>query len=348
MVVHFFTKGNIKTPSSRQRAFLVSEHLNKLGLKSVVHYPSIEAISNTSWPRKSGLLIKTIKNIFSVRKGDVIYLQKAIFNKYFFVLVVLFSVLFRRKIIFDFDDTIFVHSRLKTIIMVFISDAVIVGSLYLKDWAERYNKNVYLIPTSVDYRKYSFFTKNTQDLDRVPVVGWIGQPSHYENLLILKPVFEKLISSSLKFKFLVVGSMNSKDIHYLFESIQGLEVDFIDSLDWGVAGVVPKAISSFDIGVMPLVFDEWNKGKCSFKAIEYMGVGIPTVATSIGENNRLIKNGENGFLAKTEEDWVHRLSNLIIDPKLRKNIGLEGQKTVAKGYSFEVNAPKIKKILESL
>ena len=91
--------------------------------------------------------------------------------------------------------------------------------------------------------------------------------------------------------------------------------------------------NSFDIGVMPLPNDEWTKGKCGMKGLLYMSVGIPAVMSNIGMNKEIINHGENGFLPVGHQQWVDVLSNLIENDKLRKEIGLNGRKTVIDRYS---------------
>lgn len=107
-------------------------------------------------------------------------------------------------------------------------------------------------------------------------------------------------------------------------------------------------LQSFDIGIMVLPDNEWTRGKGGYKLLQYMAVGIPCVASPVGINKELIRDGENGFLATTEEEWYENLSLLIDNPELRKKMGMRGRDFVVRNYSFEVAAPKLISALKGL
>lgn len=349
MEIHFFTKGDKNTGSSRQRAFWVAEKLSQVGLKVVVHSPSTELISSVKWPGKYNLIFQTIRNLFSIKKDDVVFLQRTVYNKYFFLLMVFYLIVFKRKVIFDFDDAIFIHSPFKTKIFVRMVDVVITGSHYLENWARKYNRNVHLIPTSVDCQKYETKSDQEYDIKGKAVLGWVGNgPAHYENLSLLTEVFKSLVEKKVDFKFVLVGSLGSDKVLSLFKNIIGLEFEYIDSLDWSNPNAVPSIIRTFDIGLFPLENNQWNLGKCSFKAVEYMACGMPTVASGVGENNNLIQNGENGFLVDTGEEWVKAIQKLVSGRELRIKIGQAARQTILERYSFESNIPKIAQIIKSI
>ena len=99
-------------------------------------------------------------------------------------------------------------------------------------------------------------------------------------------------------------------------------------------------LQRFDIGLYPLPMDnQWVLGKSGLKALQYMAVGLPVVATAIGANYRIIENGRSGFLVKTKEEWIAALLTLMNDPQLRKNIGIAARENVEASYSIHANAP---------
>ena len=349
MTIHFFTKGDKTAGSSRQRAFLVAEELNKRGLRAVVCQPSLVKASETKWPRKLKVLFKYLKILKNIKKDDIIYLQRTIYNKYFFVLIVFYKLVFRRKMIFDFDDAIYLHSFFKTKTLAKLAEAVIVGSHSLADWAKKYNKNVFIIPTSVSFSLYDKYGRFKRAENEKFTIGWMGNASdHYENLKILVPVFEKLIKEGLKFKFILVGSLGNQKVYDLFRGIKALDVEFIDALDWSDSEAMPRMIHNFDIGLMPLLDSEWNRGKCTFKAIEYMACGMPSIISPVGENNYLIQDGINGFLAFAAEDWAEKIKKVYNNPALLVKFGKKAQETILKDYSFETNMPIVQSIIEKL
>ena len=83
--------------------------------------------------------------------------------------------------------------------------------------------------------------------------------------------------------------------------------------------------------------EEWVLGKSGLKALQYMALGIPTVATRIGANSRIIQDGENGFLVSDQDEWKERLLSLASDPELRRRVGGEASRTVAERFSVRVN-----------
>ncbi len=349
MTIHFFTKGDRMIGSSRQRAFLVAEELNKRGFQSVVHQPPVVLLSQVAWSRKLSLLKRYLRIFSKIKKEDIVFIQRAIYNKHFFALLILYKLIYRRRIIFDFDDAIYLHSQAKTKILTTLADVVIVGSHRLYDWASKFNRNVYLIPTSVYFDIYSRHTKSYDAASQTVVIGWVGNVvAHYDNLKILVPVFEKLVSKKLDFKFILVGSLGSEKVYSLFNSIKGLEVEFVDTLNWSDLEEVPRIIQRFDVGLMPLLDTEWNRGKCAFKAIEYMACGVATICSAVGESNYLIKDGINGFLAKDAKEWYNKLELLILNKEIRKKLGKNGQITIRDNYSYQVNISKLISVLQSL
>ena len=107
-------------------------------------------------------------------------------------------------------------------------------------------------------------------------------------------------------------------------------------------------LAPIDIGVMPLPEDKWSKGKCGAKALQFMGMGIPTVCSPVGVNKEIIQDDENGFLASTEDEWVDKLSRLLRSAELRRRLGQAGRSTVEQKYSAISQAPRVYEIFESV
>ena len=103
-----------------------------------------------------------------------------------------------------------------------------------------------------------------------------------------------------------------------------------------------------DIGVMPLPEDKWSKGKCGAKALQFMGMGIPTVCSPVGVNTDIIQDDQNGFLASTEDEWVEKLTRLLRSAELRRRLGQAGRLTVEQKYSAISQAPRVYEIFKSV
>jgi len=348
MTVYFFVKQNISSATARYRGYLVAEELNKMGIKAIVCEPLGSRSAFSFKKDRFEEFIRNFKILFFAKSEDIFYLVRTVYQLDFYILVLFFKFFFKRKLVFDFDDPIFLrpNKRRRMTRLVKISDAVMAGSHCLADWAKKYNENVCIFPTCVPFSTFANSSHSVAIGKKELVIGWAGLGNiHYENLTILKPVFEELIKIGPPFKFVLLGALKDKRVHKLFEEISGLNVEITD---WKDPKEMPKVIRSFDIGVMPLVNNEWNCGKCALKALEYMASGIVTIVSPVGENNYVIKDGLNGFLADSTEEWVNRIRQVYNNRDLAERIGWAAQKTVKEKYSYEVNMPLVKSIIEGL
>lgn len=252
-----------------------------------------------------------------------------------------------KKIIYDLDDAIYMGvtspanrflkylkfpNKVKTILK--LSRHVITCNEYLADYAAKCNKNITVIHTSVDTEK---FKPEIREGDGIVTIGWIGSHTTTQYLEKLKDVFRRL-SLKHRFRLKIIGAAD----HDM--QISGIEV--IDK-DWNLENEI-KEFKSLDIGVYPLPDNEWTAGKTGFKTIQYMSVGIPCVVSDAKPNRVIVEDGVNGFLAKTDDEWIDRLSRLIEDPALRERIGVAGRKMVVARYSLQVNAPKTFEIIQKV
>ncbi len=252
---------------------------------------------------------------------------------------------FNKKIIYDLDDAIYMGttspanrflrrlkwpSKIKTILA--ISRHVITCNEYLADYARKFNRNVTVIHTSVDTEK---FTPRSKEDKRDITIGWIGSHTTTPYLMQLMNVFSRLAAKH-KFDLKIVGAAE----HNI--KIPGITVI---NKEWRLADEIEQ-FQSLDIGVYPLSDDEWTAGKTGFKTIQYMSVGIPCVVSDVGPNRAIVEEGVNGFLAKSEDEWVEKLSRLIEDSQLRVKIGAAGRKTIMTKHSLQVNAPKLFDIIQ--
>ncbi|WP_232065306.1 glycosyltransferase [Rhodocytophaga rosea] len=92
-----------------------------------------------------------------------------------------------------------------------------------------------------------------------------------------------------------------------------------------------------NIGLMPLTDDLWARGKCGFKALQYMALGIPALVSPVGVNTQIIENGKNGFICSTPEEWKEAIIRLRKDVELRAKMGIEARKKIEDTYSVQAN-----------
>jgi glycosyltransferase involved in cell wall biosynthesis len=237
------------------------------------------------------------------------------------------------KLVFDFDDSIWLldtsaankrwewlKSAEKTSKIISMSDLVFAGNEYLASYARKYNSNVRVMPTTIDTE---VFKRKLPYSDNESIcIGWSGSITTIKHFELAIPVLRALkakYGTRVHFKVMGDAGFNHPELGIIgIPWTEDTEVDII---------------SSFDIGIMPLPDDEWVKGKCGLKGLSYMSLEIPTVMSAVGVNPSIIKNGINGFLASSEEEWTNRLSELIESFELRKRLGQEGRKTVESEYS---------------
>ncbi len=237
-----------------------------------------------------------------------------------------------KKIIFDFDDAIFLSSEKgvvnvlkrpysKTVHFIKHSDTVLVGNDYLKQFVLKYNQNVVCIPTVVD-TDY-FMPKNNKQKTNKVIVGWMGSHSTILHLLSIVKVLKKIQQKYNNVEFRFVAT--KKYIPELAVSIE----------EWQKEKEV-DILNSFDIGIMPLPDEEWSKGKCGLKMLTYLSCAVPCVSSNVGVNPEIIEKTKGGLIANTESEWITQLSILIENEELRKSLGKQGREGVENYYSLKM------------
>jgi glycosyltransferase involved in cell wall biosynthesis len=118
----------------------------------------------------------------------------------------------------------------------------------------------------------------------------------------------------------------------------------VEALPWRAATEV-EDLRPIDVGIMPLPDDEWSRGKCGMKALQYMALGIPPVVSPVGVNAAIVQDGVNGFQARNDDEWVEKILLLLRDPELRRRLGARARRTVEDRYSARVQAPRLAQVL---
>jgi glycosyltransferase involved in cell wall biosynthesis len=251
-------------------------------------------------------------------------------------------------VVFDFDDAMFLPSvsdanrligalkqpgKITTIIRS--SDHVIAGNEYLAAYARRFNRSVTMIPTCVDTHRFVPAQSGVVPSDggRLPIVGWIGSPTTASYIRGLTGVLQR-VRERHPFVLRVSGAGEPLDV-------PGIDVE---NPPWTLDREV-VLFNTCDVGVYPLTDDEWSKGKCGFKALQFMACGVPVVAAAVGVNREIIQDGVNGFLASTDAEWIEKLGRLLGDAELRRRFAEAGRRTIERAYSLDVTAPKLAETL---
>lgn len=333
-----------EAPSQRFRFEQYFEALDK----NEICYEVSSFINKSTWDilYKPGHIFKKVSGIFSgflhrfwilrkVTSYDFIFIHREAspIGPPMFEWVI--SKILKKKVIFDFDDAIWLpntsennkivaaikwHSKTASICQW--SYKISCGNEYLKKYALNFNQNVVLNPTTIDTLNHHNQTIN-YDLD-FPVMGWTGTHSTIKYLDKIIPVLDKL-SKDHSFKFIVISNRKPE-----FD-LKGLEY-----IPWNKSSEI-EDLCKINIGIMPLEEDQWSEGKCGFKGLQYMSLGIATIMSPVGVNKSIIQDGINGFLAQDEKEWLRKLKELIEDKNLRKKLGQAGKQTIEKHFSVQRN-----------
>jgi L-malate glycosyltransferase len=286
--------------------------------------------------------IRRIKDLFRIRKYDVVYvfLWVTPFGPPFFEWCVR---KLSQKMVYDIDDLVYtkyekgllrmLKGKGKPVFLMKHADHVITCTPYLTEFVNRFNNKTTDISSTINSETY--IPVNPYTNDKPLTLGWSGSHSTSKYLYLLRDVLLEIYKKR-KFRLLVMGDPGF--------TIEGLDVE---AVSWSEEKEIP-VLQQIDIGLYPLPDEEWVMGKSGLKALQYMTLGIPTVATAIGANYRVIENGVSGFLVSTPSEWKEKLILLMDNPDMRKQIGTEARKRVETLYSVKANEPVYLSVLKKL
>ncbi len=333
--------------SARFRVFTYIDSLKKDGFVVTVLHPRPDKYTTPKWVMKGrvfkllwhglGIPARLFMWLFCIPafiKNDVVIIQRDL-NPEPFPLIEALVYFFNKRIIFDFDDSIFMwpwsvsksllhFQKTKIAWIVKHSQHIFVGNQFLKQWADKFSPRVSVLPTPVDTEYFK--TKISQNGHETINIGWCGTYSSIQYINSLTPVLSRICGEYPNVKILI--STNRPDMVELPDCNTDIrlfskEREIVDFHD-------------MNIGLMPIKEDDYSKGKCALKALCYMSCGIPNVCSDVGANREVHSKGQTGFLAKNEEDWYLKLKTLIQNPQLREQMGKAGRELVEKHYSKKV------------
>ena len=284
---------------------------------------------------------RRIAQILGVGRYDVVFVQKAVMTAYVRGL----GELLRRKarrLVYDIDDAVHlnpphplggiwsrIEDRGQVLGLMKSADLVLAGNRWLADAAREVCPRVELFPTVVDTDRF-VPAASAPDCYRV---GWVGNPS---TTVCLQPAAHALVKLPEDVHLCLVGADKSR-VPWLHR------VPAYETRPWALHREVSE-LQRFSVGIMPQPPVEWMRGKCALKALQYMSCGIPCVASPFGAALDIIRDGENGLLAESTEDWLDAIERLR-DPELRARLGQAGRETVVAEYSLNRAAPRLLELL---
>jgi glycosyltransferase involved in cell wall biosynthesis len=256
-----------------------------------------------------------------------------------------------KKVIFDFDDAIHIgHQDIRAAKYSWIYQLkygsvvnetlrhcahVIAGNRTLSDHALRFNSQVSIIPTVVDLDQYAYRPPCASS--EMLTIGWMGSRSTSPYLVGIEAALQRLSKAHPgKIRFRLYGHQQRK-----------LNLPNFESLPFSLATEIDD-LRTIDIGVMPLPDNDWTRGKCAFKAIQYMALGIPTVVSPVGMATELIEHNVNGFCAQTPQEWFEVLDHMVSDVEIRRRFSAEGRKTIEARYSLQAWGPRLSQLFQGV
>jgi glycosyltransferase involved in cell wall biosynthesis len=342
-----------RVPGQRYRIEQWLPHLAEMGVESDV----VELLSDgdldrlhapRSLVRKSLAVLRSVARTLptlrqSRRRWDVVFVYRTLLPAGPALLERLLAAT-GLPIVYDFDDAIWVTKTTeanralswlkwsgKTASLCTLASHVVVGTELLAEFARRHNRNVTVIPPTVDVDSYR---PRRHSAGPGPIVlGWSGSPTTVEYLAVIAGALRR-VAAEMPIEVRLMGA----DF-----PLPGVRKTF---RPWRIEDEVEE-LRSYDVGLMPLADDPWTRGKGAMKALLYMAVGVPVVASPVGVTPSVVEHGRNGLLAATEDEWVTHLLALARDAHKRSAMGAEGRAAVERWYSPRVQAPRLMEVLRS-
>lgn len=347
MKILYFTKYPRMGASSRLRSYQYFPYLKEAGF-SVSVFPlfSDKYLEQLYRGKVSKITVLTcyfnrFLNLFKISRKTKVVIEKELFP-YMPAWTERLLALIGIKYIVDYDDAIFHNYDLSNnkIIRFFLnhkidrvmlhSNCVMAGNSYLAEWAQKAGAScIEIIPTVIDLKRYQ---RKVEKINDDPfIIGWIGSPSTFKYLLFIAPVLEEL--ANLGAHIHIIGAKG--DLGFTKN---------INFVEWEEESET-KNIAAFDVGIMPLEETPWEKGKCSYKLIQYMACGLPVIASPVGMNKEVVKEDKNGYLANTQVEWLEILKLYKSNPETRKLHGDYGCAMVKEKYTIGSQMDTILKII---
>lgn len=272
-------------------------------------------------------IISRIPGLYRSSKYDAIWLSRGIMSG-----LTTFEYFLKRPYIYDLDDAVWTAKPFgANAVAKLARNAAVVfaGNEYLANWVGRYNSKVEIIPTAIDLQK--FYSSNYDNKDQF-IIGWTGMALNYNYLYQIENVLAQFLNNCSDAFLHVIAERPPK-----FTKINNQKLIYTK---WQPE-IESSAMDQWSIGIMPLLNDEFSRGKCSFKMLQYMSKGLPVIVSPIGLNADILNKGNIGISAITDADWATALEHYYSNRKEAVYCGLQGRSIVERHYSLRVISDSI-------
>jgi glycosyltransferase involved in cell wall biosynthesis len=330
--VALITQGR-NVPSTRFRVGQHAPDLQAHGIASTSldarfgAYAPIRKAARPIW--LSAAVTESLSRVLRSWRYDVCFLQRNLVAT-----LCTWEPLLRRPLVFDVDDAIFLGPRGASADRIARRASItICGNQFLADYFSRLGP-VEVLPTAVDTDR---FTPSQGTPQSRAVLGWSGSSSGFSYLYSIEPALLRLLERHREAMVKVVADRPP--------AFNRLPSDRVVFERWHPETEV-AALHDFTVGLMPLADSPWARGKCSFKMLTYMAVGIPVVVSPVGMNKEVLAHGKCGFAASTSDEWVDAMSALIADRDASTEMGQIGRRIAVEHYSRHAIGPRLAQILK--
>ena len=242
-----------------------------------------------------------------------------------------------RRLVFDFDDAVLYRDSYdprgpdcprrarRFAATVRAADLVVAGNDFLADCALRAGASadrVRVIPTCINTERYP----STEIRESKPVSGglnlvWIGSSSTLKGLELRRSLWDR-----------VGREVPGARLRVICDRFPDLGALPVVAIPWSESTETSE-LAAADVGVSWVPDDDWSRGKCGLKVLQYQASGLPVIANPVGVHTEMIRPGVNGWLPETPEGWVEAARDLASDPERRRRMGQAAREAVVTGYS---------------
>lgn len=267
--------------------------------------------------------------LFIAPKANVVLVQKACIPKCRFTLL---KRLKRKKIriVYDVDDAVYTEKRDSSDRIASLSDVVLCGNDTLKEHYLKYNKSVFVLPT---VENTNLFRPYWRDTFENKTIGWIGSLTTINNLDIVVNAINRIVAKYPQVNFIIISN-SAQDYTKKIKNAKLIK--------WNKKTYISD-LSTISVGIMPLKDNEYNRGKCGFKLIQYLSLKKPVIASDVGVNREIVAN--NGFLANSEDDWCLYLEKLLFSNEEYEKKIQYIEKEFFEKYNYSKNVNRLIEIL---
>ena len=237
--------------------------------------------------------------------------------------------------IFDFDDAIWLHDGEDSVIRALKGAThVVAGNEYLANFARKHHDNVSIIPSVIDTQR--LFPLSAPDNSFT--IGWMGSESNLRFLEIIKEPVLKFLGKYKHARLMIVSSKPGDIFEY--------DKNRIIFQPWSPE-TEQELINQFSIGLMPLSENDFTRGKCSYKMLQYMSCGKPAIVSPVGMNAEILSAADVGKAANTAEEWFRAMEELMEDRPQYDHLSKQARQLVVEKYSLEKWTPVLAKLMKA-